>query len=335
MKAVGYQQPLAVTEQGSLLDIELPRPDASGRDILVKIEAVSVNPVDTKIRRGVKPSEGEFKVLGWDAVGVVESVGNEVSLFSPGDKVWYAGAIDRPGTNMEYHLVDERIVAKMPTTLNYNEAAALPLTSITAWELLFDRLKIANTQTGTLMIIGAAGGVGSILIQLAKQLTKLTVIASASRPETKKWVKSLGADYVIDHSQSLITELQAQGFSDVNYIASLTHTADHLSDIASVISPQGHLALIDDPEEFNIMPFKTKSVSIHWELMFTRSLFETDDIIEQHNLLTRVAKLVDSGTIKTTALENFGKINACNLIKAHTLLESGKSTGKIILSGFD
>jgi len=335
MKAVGYQQPLAVTEQGSLLDIELPRPDASGRDILVKIEAVSVNPVDTKIRRGVKPPEGEFKVLGWDAVGVVESIGNEVSLFSPGDKVWYAGAIDRPGTNMEYHLVDERIVAKMPATLNYNEAAALPLTSITAWELLFDRLKITNTQTGTLMIIGAAGGVGSILIQLAKQLTKLTVIASASRSETKKWVKSLGADYVIDHSQSLILELQAQGFSDVNYIASLTHTADHLSDIASLISPQGHLALIDDPEEFNIMPFKTKSVSIHWEFMFTRSLFETDDIIEQHNLLSRVAKLVDSGTIKTTALENFGKINACNLIKAHTFLESGKATGKIILSGFD
>jgi len=335
MKAVGYQQPLAVTEQGSLMDIELPRPVASGKDILVKVEAVSVNPVDTKIRRGVNPPEGEFKVLGWDAVGVVESIGNEVSLFSPGDKVWYAGAIDRPGTNMEYHLVDERIVAKMPTTLNYNEAAALPLTSITAWELLFDRLKITNTQTSTLMIIGAAGGVGSILIQLAKQLTKLTVIASASRPETKRWVKSLGADYVIDHSQSLTSELQKLGFSDVNYIASLTHTADHLSDIASVISPQGHLALIDDPKEFNIMPFKTKSVSIHWELMFTRSLFETDDIIEQHNLLTRVAELVDNGTIKTTVLENFGKINACNLIKAHTLLESGKSTGKIILSGFD
>ncbi|NOY85137.1 MAG: zinc-binding alcohol dehydrogenase family protein [Nitrospirae bacterium] len=335
MKAVGYQHALPITDANALLDIELPRPLVSGKDILVRVEAVSVNPVDTKIRGRDNASEGTFEILGWDAAGVVESVGSEVKQFSPGDKVWYAGAINRPGTNMEYHLVDERIVAKMPSSLNYLEAAALPLTAITAWELLFDRLKITTKQKGTLLIIGAAGGVGSIMIQLAKQLTNLTIIATASRPETREWVLSLGADDVLDHNQSLVSQLQDSGYSDVIYVASLTHTATHLSEIASLISPQGDLAVIDDLKTFDIMPFKRKSIAIHWELMFTRSLFQTQDMIEQHYLLTQVADLVDEGRIKTTMTENFGTINAKNLIKAHALLESGKSRGKIVLAGYD
>ncbi len=335
MKAVGYQYALPITDANALLDIELPRPLVSGKDILVRVEAVSVNPVDTKIRGRDNASEGTFEILGWDAAGVVESVGSEVKQFSPGDKVWYAGAIDRPGTNMEYHLVDERIVAKMPSSLNYVEAAALPLTAITAWELLFDRLKITKKQKGTLLIIGAAGGVGSIMIQLAKALTNLTIIATASRPETREWVLSLGADDVLDHNQSLVSQLQDLGCNDVIYVASLTHTATHLSEIASLISPQGHLAVIDDLKTFDVMPFKTKSIAIHWELMFTRSLFQTQDMIEQHYLLTKVADLVDEGRIKTTMTENFGTINAKNLIKAHALLESGKSRGKIVLAGYD
>ncbi|VAX26409.1 Bifunctional protein: zinc-containing alcohol dehydrogenase; quinone oxidoreductase (NADPH:quinone reductase); Similar to arginate lyase [hydrothermal vent metagenome] len=335
MKAVGYQHALPITDVNALLDIELPRPLVTGKDVLVRVEAVSVNPVDTKIRARDNPSEGTFEILGWDATGVVESVGSEVRQFSPGDKVWYAGAIDRPGTNMEYHLVDERIIAKMPSSLNYAEAAALPLTAITAWELLFDRLKITKKQKGTLLIIGAAGGVGSIMIQLAKELTNLTIIATASRPETREWVLSLGADDVLDHNQSLVSQLQDSGYNDVIYVASLTHTAAHLSEIASLISPQGDLAVIDDPKTFDIMPFKTKSIAIHWELMFTRSLFKTQDMVEQHHLLTQVADLVDQGRIKTTMIKNFGTINAKNLIKAHALLESGKSIGKIVLAGYD
>ncbi len=334
MKAVAYQQSLAITDNQALIDITLDKPIASGRDIVVQVAAVSVNPVDTKIRRNVKPETGESKVLGWDAVGIVQSIGDNVTLFSEGDKVWYAGAINRAGCNMEYHLVDERIVAKMPESLSFKEAAALPLTSITAWEILFDRLKITKDQTGSLLIIGAAGGVGSIMIQLAKQLTSLTVIATASRPETIKWVKALGADHVIDHHQPLPTQLQKLGLNDIEYVTSLTQTAEHLSDIALLIAPQGHLAVIDDPEVLDIKPFKTKSIAIHWELMFTRSLFNTLDMIEQHKLLTEVSQMVDKGLLKTTFDKDYGMINAENLMKAHALLESGKSYGKIVLSNF-
>jgi zinc-binding alcohol dehydrogenase family protein len=333
MKAVGYQKSLPTIDSHCLLDIELGKPVASGRDILVKVEAISVNPVDTKIRKNVTPDEHQHKILGWDVSGVVESIGEEVSLFNPGDEVWYAGAIDRPGANSEYHLVDERIVSQKPKSLSFEEAAALPLTSITAWEILFERLNINTKTKGSLLIIGAAGGVGSILIQLARQLTQLTIIATASRPETKKWVTSLGAHYVIDHTQALSKVLPTD-IKSVEYIASLTHTEDHLSEIVEIISPQGHLAVIDDPKTLNVMPFKTKSASIHWELMFTRSLFETNDMIEQHKLLAQVSKMVDDGIIKSTALNNIGLINAANLIKAHALLESGKSIGKVVLKGF-
>ena len=334
MRAVAYQQSLPITDPAALLDIELPKPVARGRDLLVRIEAISVNPVDTKIRRNVSPDNNQYKVLGWDAAGTVESVGEQASLFQPGDRVWYAGAIDRPGTNAEYHLVDERIVAGMPASLGFREAAALPLTSITAWELLFDRLKLSMDSNGSLLIIGAAGGVGSIMVQLAKYLTGATVIATASRPETREWVASLGAVHVINHARPLAEELMAIGYQQVDYIASLTNTADHLAEIVDIIAPQGRLGVIDDPGTLDIMPFKRKSVSIHWEFMFTRSFFETDDMLEQHKLLSAVARMVDNGAIKTTIANDFGPINAANLIEAHALLESGKSRGKIVLGGF-
>lgn len=334
MKAVAYQHSLPITDPNALLDIELPTPSAQGRDILVKVEAISVNPVDTKIRQRVDP-QGENKILGWDAAGVVEAIGDDVSLFSVGDKVWYAGALDRQGTNAEYHLVDERLVAKMPESLDFIEAAALPLTTITAWETLFDRLSLSKSQQGHLLIIGAAGGVGSIMIQLAKQLTSLTIIASASRPETIAWVKELGADIVINHRHLLSDELKQAGIDNVEYVAALTHTSDYLDDITEFIAPQGHIGVIDDLDVFDIMPFKRKSVAIHWEFMFTRSLFKTEDMIKQHELLGKVAKMVDKGIIRTTSSDSYGTINAANLIKAHALLESGKSKGKIVLAGFE
>jgi len=334
MKAVGYRQSLAISEANALIDIELDKPVALGRDILVKVEAVSVNPVDTKIRTRVEPEEGEYQVLGWDAVGTVDEIGPDVTLFKKGDKVWYAGAIDRPGCNAEYHLVDERIVAKMPVNLSYSEAAALPLTTITAWEMLFERFKFTAESTGTILIVGAAGGVGSIMIQLAKQLTNLTVIATASREETISWVTEMGADHVINHRNPLDEELKKIGFSTVDSIAALTATDQHAASYAEIIAPQGQIALIDDPESFDIMPFKKKSVSIHWEFMYTRSLFQTDDIIEQHKLLTETAKLVDQGKIQTTLRTDLGQINATNLIEAHELVESGKSVGKVVLTGF-
>lgn len=334
MKAVGYETYLPLTDTKALMDIELPRPRASGADILVEVEAVSVNPVDTKIRRRVQPESGQYGVLGWDASGTVVETGSDVSHFAVGDKVWYAGVVNRPGTNAQYHLVNENIVAKKPESLSFKEAAALPLTSITAWELLFDRFGITASTQGYLLIIGAAGGVGSMMIQLAKQLTGLKVIATASRAETREWVTGLGADIVIDHSQSLADALQAEGVGHVQYVASLTHTADHAADIAELIAPQGKLGLIDDPEQFDISPFKRKSISVHWEFMFTRPLFATSDMIAQQQLLTRVAELVDAGKIQSTMVKDFGCINAVNLRQAHMLIESDKSIGKVVLGGF-
>lgn len=338
MKAVGYYKPLAIGEAESLLDLTLPDPTPQGRDLLVEIKAISVNPVDTKIRRSAAPAEGQSaKVLGWDASGIVRAVGAGVTLFKPGDRVWYAGSLVRQGTNSELHLVDERIVGRAPQSLTFTQAAALPLTTITAWELLFERFGIApGKQAGgkTLLIIGAAGGVGSILTQLAARLTNLTVIATASRPETQAWVTELGAHHVIDHRQPLGEELQRIGMPSVDYIAGLTNTQAHLAQIVEIIAPQGKFGLIDDPAVLDVMPFKRKAVSIHWELMFTRSLFETPDMIGQHQLLNEVAVLVDAGIIRTTLSESMGAINAANLKRAHALIESGKARGKIVLEGW-
>lgn len=338
MKAVGYQKPQPISHAESLLDITLPEPVATGHDLLVEVKAISVNPVDTKVRNSGAPADGQpYKVLGWDASGIVKAVGPDVTLFQPGDRVWYAGSIARPGTNAELHLVDERIVGQAPKTLDFAQAAALPLTAITAWEMLFDRLGIApgkKPEGKTLLIIGASGGVGSIMTQLASRLTSLTVIGTASRPETQAWVKELGAHHVIDHSKPLAQELKAIGFPTVDYIVSLTQTDEHLAQIIEAIAPQGKFGLIDDPKALDVMPFKRKSVSIHWELMFTRSLFGTADMVGQHHLLNEVAALVDAGLLRTTLAERFGSINAENLRKAHALLESGKARGKVVLEGW-
>jgi zinc-binding alcohol dehydrogenase family protein len=336
MKAVAYQRSLSIDQTDSLVDVSLPEPIAAGHDLLVEIKAISVNPVDTKVRVRSAPPPGEWKVLGWDAAGVVRRVGSEVSLFKPGDRVWYSGSLDRPGSNCELQLVDERIVGRMPDSLEFAAAAALPLTGITAWEMLFDRLGIAASSAPgqSLLIIGAAGGVGSIMIQLARQLTGLTVIGSASRPETQSWVQQLGAHHVIDHAMPISRELRRVGVPHPQYIVSLTHTDQHFAEIAEAIAPQGKLGLIDDPKAIDISLLKRKSVSLHWEFMFTRPLFGTADMIQQHQLLSRLAAMVDEGLIRTTLDQNFGRIEAANLKRAHALLESGKSRGKIVLEGF-
>lgn len=337
MKAVGYRLSLPASHPEALIDIELPDPEAKGRDLLVEVRAISVNPVDTKIRRNVAPADGETKVLGWDVAGVVKAVGENVTLFKPGDRVMYAGSLTRPGANSELHLVDERIVGPMPASLDFESAAALPLTTITAWELLFDRLRIRKDRQagGTLLIVGAAGGVGSIMVQLANKLTGLTVIGTASREETQDWVRELGAHHVIDHAWPLSRELARIGIAQVDHVASLTHTDAHLAEIVASLRPQGQLALIDDPENLDVLQLKRKSLSLHWEFMYTRSMFETPDMIEQHNLLKHAAELVDAGVLRSTVNERFGTINAANLKRAHVLLESGKARGKIVLAGFE
>ena len=337
MKAIGYKTPGPINREDALQDITLDMPVAEGRDLLVKINAVSVNPVDYKLRLRVPPEGTEWKVLGYDAAGLVESVGPDVQNFKPGDTVFYAGSIARPGTNSEYHLVDERIVGRKPANLSDAEAAALPLTSITAWEMLFDRLDVKRpTPQGgdTILVIGGAGGVGSITIQLLRALTDMTVIATASRPETQDWVRECGAHHVIDHRQPLAPQVEALGVGAPGFVFSTTHTDEHLADIVELIAPQGRLGLIDDPKEFDIKLLKYKAISLHWELMFTRSLYETPDIAEQSKLLNEVAALVEAGRIRSTATETAGKINAATLRKVHALIESGTARGKIVLEGF-
>jgi NADPH:quinone reductase len=337
MRAVGYQSSLPIEDPASLVDIDLPQPSPAGRDLLVRIEAVSVNPVDTKIRRRVTPEPGTWKILGWDAAGTVVEAGADATRFRPGEAVYYAGALTRPGTNSAFHLVDERLVGRKPATLGWAEAAALPLTTITAWEALFDRLDVRKPVPGALhalLVVGGAGGVGSIAIQLARQLTDLTVIATASRPETQEWVRGLGAHHVVDHRKPLADEVAALGIGAPAFVFSTTNTADHLAQLVEIIAPQGRLAVIDDPATLDIMPFKRKSVSLHWEFMFTRSMFATADVAAQGALLDEVAGLVDAGTIRTTLADSFGPISAANLRRAHALIESGQARGKIVLEGF-
>lgn len=337
MKAVAYQNAGKLDRADSLVDVTLDKPVAAGRDLLVQVEAISVNPVDYKIRSGVSPDAGQWKVLGWDAVGTVVETGDQVRDFKPGDRVWYAGSLTRPGANSEFHLVDERIVGRKPASLSNSEAAALPLTSITAWEMLFDRLDVRRPVAGAanaILIIGGAGGVGSIAIQLARALTDLTVIATASRPETQDWVRQLGAHHVIDHRKPLADQVEALGIGAPAFVFSTTQTPDHLSEIVRLIAPQGRFGLIDDPDKLDIMPFKRKSVSVHWELMFTRPIYQTADMAEQGRLLNEVAKLVDEGKIRTTLTEVLSPINAVNLKAAHGVLESGKAKGKIVLEGW-
>lgn len=338
MRAIGYTSSLPIDDPQSLVDIDLPRPEASGRDLLVTVKAVSVNPVDAKIRQRRSDPDGAWQVLGWDAAGVVEAVGPDVTGFAVGDAVFYAGALNRPGTNAEYHLVDERLVGRKPESLDWAQAAALPLTAITAWEALFDRLAVNTLVPGgprVLLIVGGAGGVGSIAVQLARTLTDLTVIATASRDETRDWIRDLGAHHVIDHAKPLAAQVADLGIGAPAFVFSTTHTDSHLAEIVELIAPQGRFALIDDPEALDVVPFKQKSVSVHWELMFTRSLFETADMGEQGLILNEVARLVDAGRLRTTLGENFGTIDAATLRRAHARIESHTAKGKIVLAGFD
>lgn len=337
MRAVAYQTPQPITADTSLVDVTLPDPVATGRDLLVSVKAISVNPVDTKVRMRGGAEDGGWKVLGYDAAGIVTAVGPDVTLFKPGDAVFYAGALNRQGTNSELHLVDERIVGPKPASLDFAAAAALPLTAITAWEMLFDRLKVQDAVPGAapaVVIIGGAGGVGSIAIQLLRALTDLTVVATASRPETAEWVRKLGAHHVIDHGKPLSAEVAALGLGAPGFVFSTTQTDKHFKEIVELLAPQGRFGLIDDPGTLDIMPFKRKSASVHWEFMFTRPVFATADMAEQHRLLGEVSRLVDSGRIRTTLGESFGTINAANLKRAHQQIESGTTKGKIVLEGF-
>ncbi|EKS6305785.1 zinc-binding alcohol dehydrogenase family protein [Enterobacter hormaechei] len=336
MKAVGYKVPGPIAEDASLVGIDLPRPVAEGGDILVEVKAVSVNPVDYKIRSSTPPADGDWKVLGWDAAGIVQEVGPDVTQFAVGDEVYYAGSLIRPGTNAEFHLVDARIVGRKPASLDWAEAAALPLTTLTAWEAMFDRLDVTKPVPGAaaILIIGGAGGVGSIAIQIARQRTDLIVISTASRPETQEWVKGLGAHHVIDHSRPLAPQIAELNIGAPAFVFSTTHTEQHASDIAELIAPQGRFGFIDDPKALDVMLFKRKAVSIHHELMFTRSLYGTPDMDEQGKILNSLAVLVDDGKIRTTLTEKLSPINAANLKTVHALIESGAARGKIVLEGF-
>ncbi|MEV8505720.1 zinc-binding alcohol dehydrogenase family protein [Actinoplanes sp. NPDC051475] len=316
MRAVGYRE--------DFLDLELPVPEPGEHDLLVRVRAVSVNPVDVKVRAG----SGEPKILGYDAAGVVERVGPAVTLFRPGDEVWYAGSIARPGTNSELHLVDERIVGPKPASLDFAQAAALPLTALTAWEALFDRLRLTATSTGTLLVLGAAGGVGSILVQLARQLTDLEVIGTASRPESHRYVLDRGAHRVVNHREDLAAALP----DGVDHVFS-PHSAGMVETFARIVRPFGAVVAINEPPHLDLRPLKSKSIAWHWELMFTRALYDPTST-SQHEILTQVAELVDKGVLHTTLTERIDGINAANLRRAHAAVESGSAIGKTVLAGF-
>jgi zinc-binding alcohol dehydrogenase family protein len=311
------------------------RPSPEPNDLLVEVRAVSVNPVDFKVRNNRPPPEGDPTILGWDAAGVVVETGSAVTQFKAGDEVFYVGEFTRPGTNAEFQLVDERLVGKKPSSIGPADASALPLTSITAWEILFDSygLKEGDGEGESILVVGGAGGVGSILIQLAKQLTGLTVIATASRPETEAWVKKMGADHVVNHKNPLNEEVKALGLTP-KYVAALTGTDVHFESIVELIKPRGHIAMIDDPPNLNIGAIKLKALSFSWEFMFARSMFKTDDMVAQSNLLNRVSELVDQGKLVTTANKHVGEINADNLRSALEAQQSGATIGKMVLEGF-
>ena len=334
MKAIGYNKAGPISAPDSLIEFTAKPPELRPRDLLVEVRGVSVNPVDTKVRANVAPNK-ENKIIGYDAAGVVRQVGSDVTKFKVADEVYYAGDITRPGTNAELHAVDERIVGKKPKSLSFAEAAGLPLTAITAWELLFDSLKLKERdgKDESLLIIGGAGGVGSILIQLAKKLTNLTVIATASRVESTEWVKKMGADHVINHRESLVDQLKTLAI-EPGYVACLTGTDQHFPAVIELIQPRGQIALIDDPQELDIKLGKTKALSFTWEFMFTRSMYQTHDIEKQHELLNRVADLIDTHILISTVTNNLGKIAADTLKIAHLQQESGKVIGKNVLEGF-
>ncbi|MEU3666509.1 zinc-binding alcohol dehydrogenase family protein [Streptomyces virginiae] len=337
MRGVAYRQSLPVEDHACLVDVELPVPQPGPHDLLVRVEAVAVNPVDRKVRRNDDPG-GRPKVLGWDAAGTVVAVGDQVELFEVGDEVYYAGAIDRPGTNAQYHLVEESIVGPKPATLSFTDAAALPLTSLTAWEGLFERLGLregeAGRETGTLLVTAAAGGVGAMVAQLARALTDLTVIGTASRPESVEFARRMGVAHTVDHHRPLSRQVAGIAPGGLDHVFSTAGTDRNLSAYADMLKPFGGIVAIDDFGPVEIGLLKSKSISFHWELMFTRSLHRTPDRVRQHHILTRVAGLVDRGALTTTATTDLGTINAAHLREAHRILESGSAIGKITLTGF-
>jgi len=338
MKAVGIRKYLPISDEASLVDLEIPKPDVGGRDLLVAIRAIAVNPVDTKVRAPKDGVEDPPRILGWDAAGVVEAVGPQVTLFAPGDEVFYAGSIIRPGSNSEFHLVDERIVGRKPSSKTFSEAAALPLTSITAWEGLFDRLGVSaeGADAGKrVLLLGGAGGVGSIAIQLAKQVAGLEVIATASRDESRAWCLDLGADHVVNHRENIPEQVRALGIDGVEFVFCLNSTDQHWDAMVEIVAPQGGIcAIVDTSGPVDVGPLKRKSASFSWEFMFTRPMFETSDMIEQHRLLNRVSELVDAGVVRTTVGEVLKPISAANLRRAHAQIEGGHTVGKIVLEGW-
>ncbi|WP_194723142.1 zinc-binding alcohol dehydrogenase family protein [Noviherbaspirillum malthae] len=339
MKAIALTQYLSISHPESLFDTTLERPVAVGRDLLVAIKAIAVNPVDTKVRAPKDTVEKTPRVLGWDAAGVVEAVGPEVTRFKPGDRVFYAGDITRPGTNAEFHLVDERIAGRLPDSISFETAAALPLTAITAWEALFDRLRVPTPPHAlprkSILIIGGAGGVGSIAVQLAARIAGLEVIATASRPESIAWVKELGAHHVVDHFGDLPAQLAGIGFPTVDYVLILNDTDRHFPAATAVIAPQGTICtIVENKHALDVSPLKSKSAGFVWEFMFTRSMYQTEDMIEQGRLLEEIGRLVESGQLRATGSEVLSPINAANLREAHARLEAGHVIGKLVLKDF-
>lgn len=324
MSAVGFLESLTTDEPDFLIDVTVPRPTPGPRDLLVEISAVSINPVDTKIRMRAGTQDTP-KILGFDAVGTVVEVGSEVTLFRPGHKVYYAGSNQRQGTNAEFHLVDERLVGHAPGTLDSADAAALPLVSLTAWEALFDRLPVTQSTTGTLLVLGGSGGVPSALIQIARSLTNLRVVATASRPESARWVRELGAHDVIDHSKDLSEQI-----SDVDFVFS-SWTNGREVELATVMKPQSHLVLIDDPENPNLGAFKPKAIALHWESMFARSIYETPDMGEQGKILNKIADMVDRGQFRAVTDRVLTGITAESIMEGHRLVEQGRTSGKIVV----
>jgi zinc-binding alcohol dehydrogenase family protein len=338
VKAIGIRKYLPISDEASLVDLEIPKPDVGGRDLLVAVRAIAVNPVDTKVRAPKDGVEDPPRILGWDAAGVVEAVGPEVTLFAPGDEVFYAGSITRPGSNSEFHVVDERIVGRKPSSTTFSEAAALPLTSITAWEALFDHLGVSaeGEDAGKrVLILGGAGGVGSIAIQLAKKVAGLEVVATASRDESEVWCLDLDADHIVNHRENIPEQLRALGIDGVEFVFCLNSTDQHWAAMAEVVAPQGRIcSIVKTVGPVDLGPLMQKSASFSWEWMYTRPVFETSDMIEQHRLLNRVSELVDAGVVRTTVGEVLSPISAANLRKAHARIEDGHTVGKIVLEGW-
>ena len=334
MQALGYNERGPVSNPNAVIAHTADMPTLGPRDLLVEIKGVSVNPVDFKVRAN-RPPVGTV-ILGWDAAGVIKDVGAEVTMFKRGDEVMYAGEFTRPGTNAEFQAVDERLVGRKPSSIGFAEAAALPLTTITAWEMLFDSFRIQEGEGAgeALLVIGGAGGVGSIMIQLAKKLTNLTVVATASREETANWVKKMGADHIVNHKNPLNEEMQALGIAP-KYVAALTGTEGHWESIIDMMKPRGHIGMIDDPADINWKGLKMKALSFSWEFMFARSLHKTDDIDAQGLLLNRVADLVDGGEVTSTANKNYGALSEATLRQALADQVEGSAIGKSVLNGFE